>query len=122
MCAWFFLNGADRKKYGSAIKNWASQFSNSDDKYPRDLERVMDVFNAHPWDNSGQRGKSRDPKKNDKNKDDGEPKREESSFAQKQSEMICYCCGKKGHGANVCAIRHFLPFGMLTSRDSSGTQ
>jgi hypothetical protein len=53
---------------------------------------------------------------------------DKKSFAQKsKQDMVCYCCGKKGHGSNKCYNKDKIPWdqwhvknAMLNVNDSSG--
>ena len=110
--AYLVLKGADQNKYGSILKQMVTQYSMGNDQYPKTLEVAVDVLTEHRFDPKfGEIRKANKHKEWEKN--DHESKA--TSFAQKKltgnqgKEIICHCCGKKGHIAPKCSKKDEIP-------------
>ena len=110
--AYLFIHSADQAKYGSLKKKLTSDFSLGNDLYPKTLAEAGDALANHKID---QRYYDNVKKKKEKartewSKQENEQENEhsnETTFSQR--EMVCYVCGKKGHGVNTCNKRDKIP-------------
>jgi hypothetical protein len=110
------IRNSDRVKYGPLLTMLTSQYSMTQDQYPKTLVEATKVLELHRFDPSyyERKKKSKEKKANMTNQDtnnssDGPA---ESSFSQAKSEkantskaIICYCCGSKSHKAPQCSER-----------------
>ena len=98
----------DRKKYGSLIRRLESQYSTKEDNYPKSFDDAVLVLQTHRFDKEYYEAKKRKKEKQDKRDEDGG-----TSFMQKKTtkfkDLICHCCGKKGHIAPKCPERDTIP-------------
>ena len=109
---YLFLSNCDQKKYGSLRKNFQMQYSLGNNQYPKMMVKAVDVLTNNQWDTTYKESqkakqKTKEDNKNRNNNNDNNNKLEEkteTSYAQsgKDKEVICYCCGKKGHYSNNC--------------------
>jgi hypothetical protein len=81
----------------------ATQYAMGHNQFPNDIQRAVDIMSNHRFDNQKETHK----KFNENLKKDSEKTgvKKESSFAQSAEKMVCYCCGKKGHGVPKCPER-----------------
>ena len=106
---YLLMRGSDHSKYGSLMLGLSSQYSMGNDQYPKDILAATDVLSNHKFDNRNEKSK-----KGHKNDDDNNScilttAPVETSFAQLKGEIICHCCGKKGHIAPKCPMRNKIP-------------
>ena len=107
--AYLLLRGSDQTKYGTLLKGFTSQFSLGNDQYPRTIATATDVLSNHRLD---QRYYDKQRTNRDKDRADRESNETAgtvTSFAQRQTERVCYCCGKKGHISPYCDKRGTIP-------------
>jgi hypothetical protein len=94
--AWLLLNGSDKNRYGTLLKELASQYARDTDQYPKTIETATDMLSTHRWDPKFHDNKKKHHENKNKDKEDKEDKTE-TSFSQGKKQVICFCCGKKGH-------------------------
>jgi hypothetical protein len=101
--ALLLIRGSDQSKYGSILKGMMSQYSMSNDQYPRNVQQATDILSNHKLDQKffDHLKKNREQRIEQRNKQD-EEKQSETSFAPKNQDAICSCCGKKGHTSPNC--------------------
>ena len=102
--AHLFLYCADKSKYGSVLTDLRSQYSKETDQYPRTLSKAIDVLSNHQFDPKYYESQK---KKRENQQSSDTPKT--TSFAQTKKDVICYCCGKKGHVSPKCNKRDEIP-------------
>ena len=106
---YLLMRGSDHGKYGSLMLGLTSQYSMGNDQYPKDILAATDVLSNHKFDN--RHDKSKKGHKNDDDNNSCIPTTApiETSFAQFKGEIICHCCGKKGHIAPQCPMKNKIP-------------
>ena len=124
--AYLFIRGCDPSKYGSFVKNLASQYSLGNDQYPKTLQAAVDAFQQHRYDPKYFELKKKDRERRSNNNNNNTSGNSESmpsqqtSFAQTQpprstanrnanqappgtvTTAICHCCGQAGHISKYC--------------------
>ena len=108
--ALMIIDGADRNKYGSVIRDLVSDYSKQNDQYPRKPETSLDILSNHKWDSKffELKKKAKEARSRIQN-DQDDNSTQASSFAQNSSKVTCHCCGKKGHYAPDCTKRDVIP-------------
>jgi hypothetical protein len=102
--AYLLLYCADKNKYGSILTDLRSQYSKETDQYPRKLSRAIDMLSTHQFDPKYYESQK---KKRESQQSSDTPKT--ASFAQTKKDVICYCCGKKGHTSPKCNKKDEIP-------------
>ena len=98
--AFILIKASDQSKYVTLLKEFVSQFSLGDDQYQKTIKISTDVLSNHRLDPKFFENK-REKNYSDKARNDTEDeKRTATRFSQK--DVICYCCGEKGHIAPCC--------------------
>jgi hypothetical protein len=101
------IRGSDQTKYGTLLRGFISQYSLGNNQYPANITTATDVLSNHKLDqqfyNNQKKNRERSREERNKNENGNNP----TSFAQ--SEMTCYCCGKKGHLSPECEKRNTIP-------------
>jgi hypothetical protein len=90
-------------KYGSLLNGMATQYAMGHNQFPGDIQKAVDIMSNHRFDN--QKDTNRKHNKNKNKESEKSEVKKESSFAQSAEKMVCYCCGKKGHGVPKCPER-----------------
>ena len=87
-----FLRNSDQGRYGTlAFKYWEAYEGNKD-KYPADVKKMQDIMTSQPKKCKKNGNGNKNGDKNNKGNDDSS---KESSFAQKNKDYACFCCGNK---------------------------
>jgi hypothetical protein len=92
-----FLTGVDQRRYGKLINDLNNSFLAGQNNYPKTLEGAVTLLSHYATDKDKPMSKYRGAN------DDGSIT--QMSFAQgsnKNKNVKCYKCGKKGHYANKC--------------------
>ena len=102
--AMLFFMGADVTKYGSLLRKLRSDYGRRlPNVYPKDLQDAVNTLNTHTWDQACHDAKKqkRQQAKEQKQK---EPASEsnQTSFAQKGKDIICFICGDPTHKSPDC--------------------
>ena len=104
-----FLRNSDSLKCGSLKKNFQTQCTLNDNEYPRKIATMSDALGNHQWDltHEEQQKKRADQRKESQqnNHNDKQEQENQSSAQLAQTNVICYCCGEKGHCASECKMR-----------------
>ena len=98
-CGYIFIKSSDQAKYGNLINNMNIEFAIGTDKYPKSVTKAVDILANYRPDNAKKAHHKKDNHKWDQQKSE---EKKETSFAQTKKDVICYCCGKKGHYAPDC--------------------
>ena len=102
--AMLFFVGADVTKHGSLLRKLRSDYGRRlPNVYPKDLQDAVNTLNTHTWDQAYHDAKKqkRQQAKEQKQK---EPASEsnQTSFAQKGKDIICFICGDPTHKSPDC--------------------
>jgi hypothetical protein len=102
--AFLLLRGSDPNKYGSLNQGLVTQFSLGQNQYPSPFTGATDVLSNHKIDARYYKlqKKSRERSNSEKSSSKTDEEGKAASFAQGGKEVICYCCGKKGHVVPDC--------------------
>ena len=102
LMATILVDGSDKDKFGSLKKDLQSQFNRGNDQYPKTVEAAQEILSEHRIDDAYFERRKRQNQRSDTKPNASKPSvaTVETSFAQK--EIICYCCGKKGHASPDC--------------------
>jgi hypothetical protein len=87
-----FLEHSDKKKYGSMLIGFTTQYSLGNDQYSKYMSEAVNVLSNHRFDKSYYNS----IRKNDK----VDTKQPGTLFAQLEGR--CYCCGITGHLSPDC--------------------
>jgi hypothetical protein len=93
-----FLAGTDRKKYKTVIDELNDDFVKGTVAYPSDVPNMMALLSNHRGGNTS-----------DRKRDDMVDGVVGTSFVQRKTPIICYCCGGKGHGPRKCKYSKKIP-------------
>ena len=112
-----YLRNSDQRKYGTLMKTFRSQYSLGNNQYPGTLTLASDALTNHQWDETYAADQKRRREQRQRDKRTGteqgeeQPKPDEtgSSFKQQSNDIICYCCGKKGHISPDCPQKDTIP-------------
>ena len=110
LTAYLYLENADRNKYGSLYTSLSSQYSLSNNQYPKTIISATNVLSNHRFDQAyfdAKQKKSKQkgpPNPNPNPSDTPNDIVTEMTFAQ--MEGSCYCCGKPGHKSNKCKFKN----------------
>jgi len=102
--AYVYMKNADQGKYGSILTGLSTQKSLGNEQYPKTITDATNVLSNHRFDNYKQLKSERKSKKDDKDKEEDNPK---LSFAQ--ATTVCYCCGKPNHKSSQCRLKEKIP-------------
>jgi hypothetical protein len=86
-CAYLYLEQSDKKKYGSIMNGFSTQYSLNNDQYPKSLIEAVNVLSNHKFDANYFIRK--------RNNDQVDQLQPHLSFAQLEGR--CYCCGVAGN-------------------------
>ena len=107
--AYFYLNNADQKRYGTVLKGLHAQQNLNNDQYPKKVADANQVLNEHPVDNASEWKKRQQQSRYDKLKHRQQKTQQEEEETQEDLKLsflnmedICYCCGSKKHYSNDC--------------------
>jgi hypothetical protein len=110
--AFVYMDGADKAKHGSLMKNLHQQFSLKNNQFPTTVVMVTHVLSNHKFDEPDKSKHDRQNKDN-KDKDKEKSKTEETKEAPQlsfiQMEGRCYCCGRPGHKSPQCCLKDTKP-------------
>ena len=102
--AFQYLEGSDKTKYGSILRNLQSQHSLGNNQYPTTVAAANQVLSNHRFDEVDRNSNRNANARNIRDKDNSDAPAEETppilSFAQLEGK--CYCCGKGGHKSPQC--------------------
>ena len=98
-----FLDGADRRKYGSLLDGFATQYSLGNNQWPTTLEDASEILSVHKLDAGWSRSTSASGRKMEVKND--------KTFAQSETEFVkkCNCCGDPGHLSPECPEKNTRP-------------
>lgn len=97
---YIFLEGTDKRKYGSLIQTLTSDYLKGYHNHPTTLSTAIQQIGAHTFDNTIKKNNDKD--KTHRHDDKKTPNESQPlSFAQ-MAENTCYVCDKKGHKATDC--------------------
>ena len=112
-CAYRFIDGADKDKYGSFLQQLKSQCGLRNDQYPAKLAQVLDALSTHQWDpayKEKQKQKKANQKPNGNNNNNNNSNKNGNNFAQKKgNKLMCFCCGKEDHSSQDCTLQDTFP-------------
>ena len=97
--AYLLIENADKEKYGSLLKTLRSKYSMTEDKYPRTIEKAINMLSEHPHDNSKTR---RQQQRDSSRRNDNQESEQGQTNAQDKSNVVCHACGKNGHYSTEC--------------------
>ena len=115
--AYKFLINSDYNKYGSRIRELRTQYSLTNDQYPKTVKKMLDALSNHPFDPAYKNNQRKQSQRTTEPQDRGRsrPRQEDdddgstaSSFAQRP-DWRCYCCGKKDCEPRSCPKRDTTP-------------
>ena len=113
-----YLDNCDKNKYGSLIRGFKTQYALGNNQYPDTIKKGYDVMCNHKWDESydkylknkkNNKTTRRTEKKADEDTNKEKNGKEESGTQMMQKEVICYCCGEKGHFSDDCPKKDEIP-------------
>jgi len=106
--AYLLMKNSDQKKYGTLLTGLASQYSMGNSQYPKTITSATDVLVNHKYDNYDPKkwGNRKQNEENQQQKDGKNNTQNEQSFAP---DIVCYCCGKKGHKSLDCKDKDKIP-------------
>ena len=117
--AYTFLINSDQSKYGSRVSELRTQYSLTNDQYPKTVKKVLDALSNHPFDAAYKNRQRRQNPKNDTERTDRSrsrpPQNDDddgstaTSFAQRPADWRCYCCGKRDCEPRTCPKRDSTP-------------
>jgi hypothetical protein len=105
--AYFYLENADRTKYGSLLNGLNTQQLLGNNQYPKSVTEANNVLSNHRMDNPAKMKREQDDKFKQKAKDE-ESKEQEINLSFAQLEGKFYCCGKPGHHSPTCCYKNKL--------------
>ena len=85
------MQNGDQGRYGNLVFKYREAYAGNEDKYLANVKAMLDIMRSHPK----KKRKKKQGEKNDKSIKGSEDSSEESSFAQKNKEYACFCCGDK---------------------------
>jgi hypothetical protein len=105
-----FISNSDHDKYGSFKRKLDEQFSLGTDQFPRTLSATIDALSNHRFDQAYfdkmKKKRDKEERKRDQNNDEYE---RGNTFNQQKKDLICYCCGIKGHTTRTCEKVNTIP-------------
>ena len=111
---YLYISNADKRKYGTLTAGFRTQYALENDQYPKTLIKAHAVLKDHRWDNTyhehvkKQRAKGSTNNNNnnnsdkDKKSDNNNKEKEQEGTSLNQTDVTCFCCGKKGHYSDNC--------------------
>jgi Reverse transcriptase (RNA-dependent DNA polymerase) len=103
--AFLLIRGSDQSKYGTVTIGLNSQYSMSNNQYPKTIQAASDILTNHKFDKGWDA--NRYVKKDDSTVDSEITT--ETSFAQAKAGTRCHCCGKADHWSPDCPLRDKKP-------------
>jgi hypothetical protein len=110
---------SDQNKYGPLMETMSTSFSLGNNTYPKTKEKALDALSNHKidktyFDNQKKNKEKESKQSEDKAKGEHGETGSKRSFGQRTKDnMICYCCGKKGHGVPQCEQKDNVKRGMV---------
>jgi hypothetical protein len=96
ICASLMIHSADPYRYGSLVAGLNTQFNLGNDQWPKTIKVAAKFLSSHQLDNKREI-----------------PSHKATSFAQRAardvSNLVCNCCGIKGHISPDCSKRTTIP-------------
>ena len=83
------LRSADPTRFGDLLLDYRKEYANNIEKYPADLQTMVDVLRQQP---EKRRKTSDKPKPRGSEDKDKEKRNATSSFAQNDDDVACVCC------------------------------
>ena len=106
-CGYLLIRNADIQRYGTLMDGMVSHFSKGLNQFQKKMENAVEILANHKFDNKKKFGKKFESKQQHVKDDvtvDGS-KVTQTSFAQ----VVCYCCGEKGHKSPKCPSKDKIP-------------
>jgi len=94
-----FLAGVDRSRHGKAVEALNNDYLLGNISYPEDVPGMLTLL-------SNRRDGNSDSKYEEAQKDGALTM---MSFVQKGKQVVCYCCGNKGHTSKNCTKNQQIP-------------
>ena len=111
--AYLLLKNSDQTKYGGLINGITLQYVMGHKQYPADVTAATDVLSNYKWDPGYKEKLEKLKEQKSKSKREVDDTVSTLSTSTKTSfahgEMICYCCGKKGHITLKCPKKNLIP-------------
>jgi hypothetical protein len=96
------LRNSDQNKYGTLLDTMTTTLALGSNVFPKTKEKAIDALSKYSFDPGYVEYKQKNERPTRSDTSSGN----QNSFAQKPKEnLICHCCGKKGHAAPDCTLR-----------------
>ena len=100
-------------RYRSIKKKLQQEYSLNNDQWPKTLAAAVEILSQHKFDDAWSEHKKKQSARNREQRPDNRKKHDSdqsggAQFAQK-GELVCYCCGKKGHSSPDCRHKDRIP-------------
>jgi hypothetical protein len=98
------MKNSHQGKYGTLMTGLTTQCSMGVNMYPENVVKAVDILTNHRFDKKEPKNNNNNQRNKNQNDDDKALTiTTQSSFNQQEAKNAqCYCCGKKGHYANIC--------------------
>ena len=109
-----YIDSVEEEAFGEIKKDWIQQYSLDNDQYPKTVAQAKDVLGVQLREYLKTKAKRRKAKAREETSDNKTvasmtSKLAEASFAQADSSVTCYCCGKAGHKSPDCPEKDTRP-------------
>jgi hypothetical protein len=100
------VRNSDQNKYGTLLDTRTTVLALGSNVFPKTKEKALDALSNYSFDPGYVEYKQKKERPTRSDTSGGN----QNSFAQKPKEnLICHCCGKKGHAAPDCTLREKIP-------------